>query len=286
MDSQVESIPVIGHTPRRTTSLSLLIVVLAVLALSGCGGDRAAAKGEDPKQVDSTALPEVGKCRNLTHEDVAEAYNFDKYVPCDEPHNAETFGAGPLPDEFKDAEYGDEKVNEWAFSQCRKLLEKYVGSDQSLLMRSMLSHVYFGPSEKAWDEGARWIRCDVVGGGQQGAEYVDLPTTTRNLLKVKKVEDVEDRWMVCAEGKSVSSAKVPCSEPHQMRAVTTIKLGEAKTKFLGVAESKKKASQYCKGSVQAWLGYPESFDYGYTWFGEKEWNAGNRWAVCWAVTEE
>lgn len=52
MDSQVESIPVIGHTPRRTTSLSLLIVVLAVLALSGCGGDRAAAKGEDPKQVD------------------------------------------------------------------------------------------------------------------------------------------------------------------------------------------------------------------------------------------
>mgnify|MGYP006181110551 CR=1 FL=1 len=33
------------------------------------------------------------------------------------------------------------------------------------------------------------------------------------------------------------------------------------------------------------MGYPESFDYGYTWFGEKEWNAGNRWAVCWAVTE-
>ena len=37
----------------------------------------------------------------------------------------------------------------------------------------------------------------------------------------------DDEWLACADGPTVAgSPKVPCSEPHDWRAVTTIKLGE------------------------------------------------------------
>ena len=43
---------------------------------------------------------------------------------------------------------------------------------------------------------------------------------------------------------------------------------------------------YCSKSVGAWLGYPVDYDYGYTWFHEPEWDAGNRRSVCWAKTSQ
>ena len=43
---------------------------------------------------------------------------------------------------------------------------------------------------------------------------------------------------------------------------------------------------YCSKSVGAWLGYPVDYDYGYTWFHEAEWDAGNRRSVCWAKTSQ
>ena len=39
-----------------------------------------------------------------------------------------------------------------------------------------------GNQRTAWDAGARWYRCDVIGGGDQTRGYVDLPTETKGLL--------------------------------------------------------------------------------------------------------
>ena len=41
---------------------------------------------------------------------------------------------------------------------------------------------------------------------------------------------------------------------------------------------------YCSDSVGAWLDYPPEYEFGYTWFHEAEWKAGNRRSVCWAKT--
>src|SRR3546814_3395237 len=61
--------------------------------------------------------------------------------------------------------------------------------------------------------------CDVVSGGDQAKAYVNLPTTAKGLLGSGKPQD---KWMVCAQGASVAgSVKVPCSQEHQWRAVTT-----------------------------------------------------------------
>jgi hypothetical protein len=260
------------------------VVLLAVLGLcAACGQGANGQSDADPAQVDATAVPATHACRNLTRADVARTTNASPIVDCADPHNAETYAVGRLPAQFETADQGSPTLATWAYGRCADQLERHLGADQSVLMRSMLSWVWFGPSAKAWSAGARWYRCDLIGGGQAGASYVDLPTVTRDLLRGR---NPDDRWMVCARGESVDNGKVPCSEKHSWRAVTTIKLGEPGDKYPGDAAVKSTTHDYCADSVDAWLGYPKNYDYAYTWFGEDEWNAGNRRSVCWAKTSQ
>lgn len=242
--------------------------------LSGCGGGASAGADDDE--------PTVGQCRVLAPEDVAEPSNDTDPVDCTGAHTAETYDVGELPKSFDDADYDDPALDAWAYKTCSKGLQTFLGADESLVMRTVVSWAWFRPTEDAWDDGARWYRCDVVGGGEQSKEYVDLPDSAEGLLAGR----LKDQWMVCADGPSVSgSVKVPCTEPHEWRAVTTISLGGAGDRYPGDAAVESKTRDFCSGSVGAWLNYPVDYDFGYTWFQEAEWNAGNRRSVCWAKTD-
>lgn len=258
--------------------LAVVLPVLALLAalatvLSGCGS------GSGPI---STAMPPSGACRNLTAADVAAPSDQTRTVPCSDPHDAQTYAVGPLPHRFATASYDDPAVADWTYQRCLDSLEKRVGTDESTLMRSILTWVWFRPSTAAWSAGARWYRCDAVGG--QAPSFVDLPTSILNLLRGK---NLSQQWMVCAKGPSVDAGvRLPCSQPHDWRAVTTIKLGEPGDPYPGQAQVVATTKQYCAGSVSAYLGYPTSYQYGYTYFGQSEWQAGNRRSVCWAKTTQ
>ncbi|WP_372734497.1 septum formation family protein [Nocardioides sp.] len=255
-----------------------LIAALAIL-LSACGEQ--ADPNIDPDQVDSMEMPEVGACRVLTPEDVAQRSNATVTVDCEDKHTAETFAVGELPSELHDVDYGSSALGAFAFETCGSKFEEFTGADESLVMRTVVSWAWFRPSEKAWDNGARWYRCDVVGGGEQSKRYLDLPASTRGLLSGRP----KDRWLVCVNGETVESApKIPCTEPHVWRAVTTIKLGQPADPYPGDRLVEVRTRDFCSDSVGAWLGYPPSYDFGYTWFHEAEWKAGNRRSVCWAKT--
>ena len=263
--------PLVPHRPVRLAAL----VVGAVLALAGCGSDTSPPKAE--------AAPVLGACRALTPDDVAEPSNTSPTVECAEAHTAETYAVGELPDSLDDVDYDDSDLGAWAYKTCSDKFMGFLGADESLVMRTVVSWAWFRPSEKAWDDGARWYRCDVIGGGEQSKDYVDLPTTAKGLLLGRP----KDRWMVCADGATVSgSVKVPCTEPHSWRAVTTITLGEADDDYPGDRLSEVTTRDFCSKSVGAWLNYPVDYDFGYTWFHEPEWDAGNRRSVCWAKTAQ
>lgn len=251
-----------------------------LLALTGCA-QSSQGTDTDPEQVDSVTAPEVGACRVLTPDDVAQPSNATRTVDCSEPHTAQTFDVGTLPERFADAAWDDPALGAFAYRTCSDGFADFVGGDESLAMRSVVSWAWFRPSETAWDDGARWYRCDVVGGGDQSERYVDLPQDARGLLAGR----VPDAWMVCAEGPTVSSARVPCSEPHAWRAVSTIKLGEPEDPYPGDRVVEVRTRDFCDQSVGALLDYPLSYDFAYTWFHEAEWDVGNRRSVCWAKTE-
>ena len=268
---------------RRPLPRAAALVAACALLVSGCATGDSRDPDVDPKQVDSVEQPELGACRDLTPADVAQPANATRTIDCGGRHTAETYAVGALPARYDDVAYDDANLGKFAYKTCSDSFEKFLGADESLVMRTVVSWAWFRPSKKAWDEGARWYRCDVVGGGEQSKEYVDLPETAKGLLTGR----TGDEWMVCADGPTVSgSVKVPCTEPHEWRAVTTISIGDDNEKYPGDRLVEVTTRDYCSKSVWAWLNYPVDYDFGYTWFHEAEWEAGNRRSVCWARTEQ
>ena len=156
------------HARRAVVPLLLAaLAALVALALTACSSEPAQGENTDPAQVDAVEVPELGACRVLTPADVAQASNATRTVDCADKHTAQTYAVGPLPDQFEEADYDDGAIGAWAYDACSKKFMGFLGADESLVMRSLVSWAWFRPSEKAWNEGARWYRCDVVGGGDQ-----------------------------------------------------------------------------------------------------------------------
>lgn len=267
------------HARALVAVLGLLLLMSALVACSS----EPQGENVDPDQVDSTALPELGVCRMLTPADVELPANATSTVDCKEKHTAETFAVGELPAEFDDVDYDDSKLGEYAYRTCMKKYAKFLGADESLVLRTIVSWAWFRPSEKAWDDGARWYRCDVVGGNASSEEYRPLPQTAKGLLLGRP----DDRWLVCATGETVAEGeKVPCAQDHQWRAATTIKVGEPKDEYPGDEVVASRTKAFCAESIKAWLNYPARFEYAFTHFHEAEWQAGIRRSVCWAKTRD
>ncbi len=253
-----------------------VVVLLAMTAvtLSGCfwsSGDNG-----------STTAPDNGACRVLTPTDVSQPSNSTPPEDCSKPHTAQTYAVDSLPAQYDHASYDDADVATYAFRTCTRQFMDFTGADESLSMRTILSWAWFRPSESAWKDGARWFRCDVIGGGAQSDAYLDLPPSARDLLAGRP----KDAWLVCAKGATVDgSEKVPCTEKHDWRAVTTIVLGDASAPYPGDSAVQARTKDFCSKSVGAWLDYPVDYDFGYSWFQEPEWKAGNRRSVCWARTD-
>lgn len=257
--------------------LPAALAIAVVLVLVGCSGGPLAEAPSDRAEP-----PQLGACRDLTPQDVAQPTNDSDVVECSEDHTAETFLVSTLPASTGDG-YSDKGHGRHVHEVCSKAFQKFLGGDESLALRTQLSWAWFRASEDAWEKGVRWFRCDVVGGPAEGEFFRDLPTTAKALL----AKEESSKWMTCAQGEQFAgSAKVPCSEPHQWRAVTAVKIGKPADTYPGDRVSEVRARDNCSDWVGAWMNYPVDYEYGYTIFGEAEWQAGNRRAVCWAKTDK
>ena len=254
------------------------VVVLAlVLAASACGN----ALRQDTA-ADRRTPPDLGSCRDLAADDLDQPSNASPVVACSKRHTAQTFAVGTLPRDTGTS-YADRRHGRFVFDTCSKAFREFLGIDESLAMRVQLSWAWFRPSKRGWDRGARWYRCDVVGGTDGAKKLRALPEEAKGLFS----SDLPDAWLTCARGATVvRSTKVPCSESHDWRAVTTIKVGQPQDAYPGDRIVQVRSRDRCSDWIGAWLHYPPDYDYGYTWFHEPEWDAGNRRSVCWAKTSQ
>jgi hypothetical protein len=257
-----------------------VLAALVGLLLGGC----TSSAGEDPDDASggSVEAPALGACRVLAPADISEPTNATETVDCAEPHTAETYAVGDFPADLHDASYDDRRLGAFAYDRCSAQLLKFLGADESMALRTLVSWAWFRPSEDAWADGARWYRCDVVGGHEASTSLLDLPKTAKGLM----LPAPPDEYMACVAGEAVVGApRTPCSERHDWRAVTTIKLGEPDDPYPGDRLVEVTSRDYCGKSVSAWLDYPLRYTFAYTWFHRAEWKAGNRLSVCWARTE-
>lgn len=258
--------------------LTTLVAALLCGLLAGCSAPLARTA---ETAADKTTPPVLGACYRLTPEATTKPSSSTASVPCSSDHTAQTFAIGNLPASTGKS-WDAPAHGTYVFNTCQAAFMKFVGIDDSIALRVQLSWAWFRPSQKGWDKGARWYRCDLVGGSAQATAYRPLPSQGKGMLR-----RLDDHWMTCARGPEVTgSVKLPCSEKHDWRAVTTIKLGEPADAWPGDRLAEVRTRDYCSDSVGAWMHYPVEYDYGYTYFREAEWKAGNRRSVCWAKTAQ
>ncbi|GGF31841.1 hypothetical protein GCM10011519_01500 [Marmoricola endophyticus] len=275
------------------SAASLIATTLALTVLLG-----ACADGGDDDRIGErsagTAAPKAGECRDLTAEDLAQSSDDTPVVACEEVHTAQTFAVGEFPDAVAAAGYDARVLGRYMYDTCGTAYLRFLGGDDSAALRSLFGWAWFRPSPSDWKAGKRWYRCDLVGGpgvaagADSGAkaELTALPTTARGYLAGDPTTSPHQEWTLCARGTTFKgSAKVPCSTDHDWRAVTTIKLGGPRDRWIGERLAQVRSSEYCSDSVRAYLKYPvEDFDYATTVLGQAEWQTGNRRSVCWART--
>jgi hypothetical protein len=250
-------------------ALLAALVGVAVL-VGGCGATAPSDRGTPPR---------VGACRDLTAKDVGRHTNDTPVVPCTARHTAQTFQVGSVP---RGTTYDDPANGRYVYDRCAPAFGRYLGADESTVLRTLLGWAWFRPSESAWKQGARWFRCDVVGGPDGARTLRPLPRALVGLFRERR----PDAWLACARGaRFAGSEKVPCTDPHDWRAVTTIKLGEPADAYPGDRLVEVRSRDFCSDSVGAWLNYQPDYQYAYTWFHEAEWQAGNRRSICWARTD-
>lgn len=262
--------------------LTAPVLVLALALLAGCGGSD--TEPERPGESDSVEVPRLGACRVLTPEDIARPDNSSEVVDCADDHTAETFAVGSFPEKLtRNADFTSPALGAHIYEVCNKRFQKFLGGEESTVMRSVLTWAWFRPTEEAWENGARWYRCDAISGGEDSEELRVLPETAKGLLLGRP----DDAWMTCAAGETVAeSDKIACTEPHDWRAVTTIKVGRDNDAYPGDRLVEVRTRDFCSDSVGAWLNYPVDYEFGYTYFRQAEWKAGNRRSICWARTDE
>ena len=113
--------------------------VLLLLATACTGG----SAGEEEVEV---APPTLGTCRLLTPADIAETSNDSPAVDCSEQHTAETFAVGTFPDEVGE-KIDDPALGAHVFEVCERKFGKFLGGNESLVMRAMVTWAWFRPTE-------------------------------------------------------------------------------------------------------------------------------------------
>lgn len=248
------------------SSLRLLIgALLTATAASALTVPVAASGATTPT---APVAPAAQSCHALSVEESVAMSDPDPAVPCETRHSSRTFRVVTLPDgvDPRDAD----AMSEVASDRCSPVYRRLVSRSMGKRLLSAFSYVWFAPTRREVDLGARWIRCDLILLGGRGlaplpkARIPALSSTTAN----------PDHVARCYTGPRGGYSVTVCSRPHQYRArsVYTMRTGDYPTE----AQVQRAGARWCGSSDgvrrASFRPTPE------------QWRGGFRYFVCTVVT--
>ncbi len=207
----------------RLTAGTMLVALLTNLALAGCGAKLPAAV--DGELTDDWAKvaqvkgyePQVGACYGAAPKDTGG--RFDSVVDCKPSHYGETVHVGRFGGDDKPGP----KERAAAFRDCDKQANAYIGrpwADGKFYLTLTV------PTDRAWDGGARWYRCDVT-------ESTTVFGDDRWATRVGTLKDgiTADALLRCGKavlksGRIQSVVNVPCTVAHNAEYVGMFRAGD------------------------------------------------------------
>jgi hypothetical protein len=211
------------------------------------------------------------------------ASNGSQPVSCRQPHTAQTIHVGRL-----DLSPGDRRlpvdapaVQRQPAEVCPVRLRRYVGGTTDVRRRSRFEVVWFTPTPRQAERGARWFRCDAVA-------VLDDQRLQR-LPPGPRLRGVLDRpgalatYGLCgtAQPGSQGFRRVACALPHRWEAVSTIDLAGGR-RYPGAARVRAAGDRTCSDRVQRSSGGVLQFSYGWEWPTRTQWASGQHFGYCWA----
>jgi hypothetical protein len=111
--------------------------------------------------AESSAVPVVGECHEITYAQAAEVSDSSAPVDCSAKHTLMTIQVGTIPESVWSK--GSKQRFEYAEGICRDAHEAYFGLSPKILALSMFNYYfYFLPNATEAAAGERFVRCDVA----------------------------------------------------------------------------------------------------------------------------
>jgi hypothetical protein len=240
---------------RTATALLLTAVAVAVSAgVSGCSIESLRNVGMGVGDFSTTWI--AGSCHRLDQlEETDPVFPSDTSpaVPCDTPHESETYAVLPLTGQV--AEQPRRPSPLWLEralgGTCGwSAMTAYLGAQPLDALRDV-SILRILPSEPEWERGVRLIRCDVLLGPRTTASVASVARPLRSILAGPD----GDRFRVCR----VYGQEVGCDQPHTAELINAwIKFTPAQlTAGTDAAKQRmRKVLAFCQSYVARYLGAP------------------------------
>ena len=266
------------------------LLLVGVLAASGCSGDEDPAPGATPSAAPTTPTPPIAapapprpkrlECRRLTFDEALAPTDTNKIVSCRAPHTGQTYAVGQLRTEVAGhlVAVDSKRVQNQVAKACPRGLASFLGTTDEVLRLTMLRAVWFTPSLEQSDAGANWFRCDVlaVGGDDRLARV--RGSLERALAKPAGVA----AYGMCgtAAPDDPDFKRVLCREQHTWRAIRAVALpgkaypGEQRVRAAGQAPCEDAGREVAEDALD--------YEWGYEWPTAEQWAAGQTYGRCWA----
>ena len=227
--------------------------------------------------------PPLGACYRMGLALATRTTNASRPVSCREPHTARTVHVGrlDLSPAGRRLRVDAPAVQRQPADVCPVRLRQYVGGTTDVRRRSRFEVVWFTPTLRQAELGARWFRCDVVA-VLDDERLQRLPVGPR-------LEGVLDRpgalttYGLCGTARpgTPSFRRVACALPHAWEAISTIDLAGG-DRYPGAARVRTAGEETCADQVQERSGTVLQFSYGWEWPTREQWVTGQRYGYCWA----
>jgi hypothetical protein len=280
-------------SPARPVALltSVLLLLVGCTASDPVADDdegrptqRPPSKTTAPPPAPPPAPPKVGECRKLGYEDIARFSNQEKPRSCKRRHTSYTFAVTRLPRSvaFDGVTIDNDAVQRTAAQSCRRLFAGFVGGTSAARTLARLTVTYFVPTQRGFDLGARWVRCDVTGLHDENR----LATLPRNLEGFLDNEGALDEFGVCSRGEPGSSGfrLVMCRAEHDYRAIRALRLGGADDPYPSRTTALDDGRAACEEIISDHLDRSGGYTFGWTYPSAEDWSAGQRFGYCWLQT--
>ncbi len=268
---------------------SLVAVAALVLALTACTstptgpvGDSTPSASSSPTPTETTPPPDpgprpkVGECHLLSFGQAVDVVGRTEPVKCKRKHTAETYFVGRLDLETKAGHVrrvDSRAAQRQARSTCSARLPKHLGRTPGELRLTMAQSVWFTPSPKHAEAGADWFRCDLVVVAAPQRLLV-LPRSTKGWGDAPVVA-------MCATAAPGTKAfkRVACGSKHAWLAVSTVDIPGKKLPTKEAVSARMDGP--CGEAARSRANDPLDFTWSQESPTQEQWDAGQRYGICW-----